>query len=241
MFRAASRFRNGVNNLFDKHALANLPVPSLVEYGVVVQDHFDKFNASDWTVEGVGTPARAIFTTDPNGVLGLTTSGVANDTNAIFTQSPCWRTTRATVDTAPATLYFATRFKCTEATNSRVAGGFTTAATSAALFPTTLNGIIFEKAAGGTTLNLVIGNGTTATTTAILTTFAANTYYNVAFTVEKGEVNVFVNGTRVKTITGVTTFPSTTANLYAGTGVLTSAAAAISHYVDTFLAAGDAI
>lgn len=239
MFKAPSRFKNGVNNLSAENRFANLPVPSEIDLAVTIQDHFLLFNASNWTVGGTGTPARAIYTTDPRGVVGLTTSGASSDSNFIFVPSPAWRTTRVTADTAPATLMFGMRVKATTASTIRVTGGFTTGATNSDIFPTTVNGIIFDKASGGTTLNLVIGNGTTATTTAVLTTFAGSAYYDLGFVVEKGVVTVFVNGVKTNTITGVTTFPSTTANLYAGMGVLTASAAAVTLYVDTFLASGD--
>lgn len=241
MFKAATRFRHGVNNLHDRHKFKNLPVPSQLSYGVNVQDHFFKFNASDWTVGGTGTPARAVYATDPNGVVGLTTTGVSSDSNFICVPAPCWRTTRVTDDTALASLYFGIRVKTTEATTSRLTGGFVTAATNAAFFPTTVNGIIFDKASGGTVLNVLIGNGTSQTTIPVLTTFAANTYYDLAFTLERNVLQVFVNDVLVATSTTMTNLPSATANLYAGTGILTASAAAVTAYLDRFLAAGDNI
>jgi hypothetical protein len=147
-------------------------------------EDFDMYVANDYTITNAATGTIAL--TDVDGGALLLTNNTSDD-NAIFMQKKGESFRFATGKE----LWFATRFKVSDATQSDVVIGLQITDTSPL---DVTDGVFFLKADGSTTVNLLVEKNNTATTTAI-TTLADDTFVTLAYLYNGVDrIDAYVNG-----------------------------------------------
>ena len=238
-----TNYPGGVTNTFRYNAMGLLPIiDPTVNY-----TFFDEFNsywaantgtAANWmttiTQAGAGN-ASAIVTQESGGVL-LITNDDADDDN-YFAQ---WKggNLSAVAETfkfvAGKKLWFKTRFKVSDATQSDVVIGLQIADTTPLAVT---DGVYFLKADGSTTLNLLVTKNSTSTTTAAAT-MANDTYVVVAFYYNGNDaIEIWLNDVRVAN--SVTTNLVDDEELAVSFGIQNGEAAAKTMSIDYILAVAE--
>ena len=138
-------------------------------------DDFDYINQDDWTTThtsvGAGTGAAALADGD-GGIIVVTNA--ANDADNTFLQ----KKGESFKFVAGKKLWFETRFKVSDATDSTVVMGLQITDTTPL---DTTDGIFFLKADTATTFSGLVEKNNTATTTASVATVADDTYLTLGF------------------------------------------------------------
>jgi hypothetical protein len=152
-------------------------------------DDFDKLTAADWTITtteaGAGDASEAISNAD-GGVLLITNDAADND--ADFFQ---W--TKETFKfVSGKRLYFAIRFKTSDATQSDIVAGLQITDTTPLAVT---DGIYFRKDDGDANLDFVVVKDSTATTQTAFSTLANDTWVKLAFYYDGSgsDIDVLVN------------------------------------------------
>ncbi len=171
------RFPSGVATTSPGNLFANLGIPTPAFYYQYFND-FATYAAGDWTVTTGGTGTSAL-TDALGGKILLTTSSVAADFqgNQLVKKSFGFE--------AGADVWFGINFSLsaggsTGATGPAFLAGLGNTFANGATGPTA-GGVFFKKAAGSTTLNLLIEGDTGTTTTVPVGTLAAATAYTVGY------------------------------------------------------------
>ena len=232
-----TRFVNGVSTQAVGRNLGNFPLPDPSECCVDFED-FNQYVAGDWTVTNttshntIGLVA-ASSTIPAGGVIGLVggASSVSTDVAAI--------------QATPLNMYFSTsnqvwfytHLKLDSATNNQVMVGIGSSAATVA--PT--DGIYFNKASGGATVDFVVRKSSTSTTVSSVATLTAATDVELGFYYNgKDTVYAYVNEQCVGSTTTLTNLPAAVAMapfiaMKLGAGAPTTATL----YSDFLLAAQD--
>ena len=156
-------------------------------------NEFDRYLTTDWTLNtaetGTGAATEALTNVD-GGALLVTTDDADNDND--FFQLPI----ESFKFDSTKRLYFETRFKVADATNSDVVFGLQITDTSPL---DVTDGIFFLKPDDAATLNFLVEKNNTATTASAIATLANDTWVTLAFYYEPsdGRVAYFVDGVRV--------------------------------------------
>ena len=159
-----THFTSGVTNVVTGGTGELLKQPDPIKYHVYHED-FDKYTASDWvitTTEG-GSGAATEALGDGDGGLLVVTNDDADDDSDEFQWAGC---SGGVIESfkyeAAKGLYFKTRFKVNDATQSDFAVGLVI--TDTTVIDGTTDGIFFRKADGATSIELVIEKDSTETT-----------------------------------------------------------------------------
>jgi len=142
---------------------------------------FDRYAAADWTPNtteaGSGAATEALTNIDGGGLL-ITNDNADNDND--FFQLPVesfkWETGKR--------LYFETRFKVSNATETDIAIGLQITDTTPL---DVTDGIFFLKADDAATVSLLVEKNNTATTSAAIATLANDTWVTLAFYYEPSD------------------------------------------------------
>lgn len=156
------RFTKGVSNQPSYSPLGDFPIPSPLAAHVLADD-FDNYTAAQWTVT-TSTGSTAL-TAGNGGLILQTTAATLNDIQSNV------KTPAAFAVTAGNGFWFMWRGQLANATDCTLQVGMQTGGTF--LAPT--DGIFFNKAAAGTSVNLVVRAASTSTTVAIPGFAFANT------------------------------------------------------------------
>lgn len=232
---APSRFPNGVTTVAVNTNLGMFPMPDPSEVVVCFND-FNQYVAGDWTVtnttshDTIGLVA-ASSTIPAGGVLGIVAGGstTTSDIGAIQTNPLNFYFS----STQP--VWFYAHLNTLNASNEQILLGITSS--NATLAPS--DGIYFNKAAGGATVDFVVRKSSTSTTQSAIATLTAATNVELGFYYNgKDAVDVFVNEVKVYSQTVLTNLPTATA-LGPTIGMKSSATAPTSGgiYTDFILAA----
>ena len=174
-----TRFPNGSGTVRSSDPLGMYGLQDPTKYHTFFTD-FDKYAASDWVITvveaGAGSASEALADAD-NGVLVITNDSADDD--SVFMQ---WAGGAGNVIenykfVSGEPLWFKTRFKISDATQSDMIMGL--------VFKTTTplantDGVYFTSADGSAAVSLVVNKNSTATTTSV-TTMADDTYVELAF------------------------------------------------------------
>jgi len=159
-----THFTSGVTNVATGGTGELLKQPDPIKYHVYHED-FDKYTASDWVITtteaGSGNASEALGDGD-GGLLVVTNDDADNDSDEFQWAGGSGGVIESFKYEADKGLYFKTRFKVSDATESDFAVGLVI--TDTTVIDGTTDGIFFRKADGGTSIELVIEKDETETT-----------------------------------------------------------------------------
>ena len=159
-------------------------------------DDFDRYVAADWTItttEAGGGSATEALTNEDGGVLLITNDNADDDADFFQKVGESFK-----FETGKR-LYFAARFKVSDATDSDVVMGLQITDTTPLAVT---DGIYFRKDDGDTNLDFVVIKDSTATTATAVTTLANATYVKVAFYYDGSgsDIDVLINDAVVTSV-----------------------------------------
>ena len=159
-----THFTSGVTNVLKGGTGELLKQPDPIKYHVYHED-FDKYTASDWVITttegGSGNASEALGDGD-GGLLVVTNDDADNDSDEFQWAGGSGGVIESFKYEAAKGLYFKTRFKVNDATQSDFAVGLVI--TDTTVIDGTTDGIFFRKADGATSIELVIEKDSTETT-----------------------------------------------------------------------------
>lgn len=186
----STNYPGGVTNVIDYKMWGNYlaPAPS-----VLYSFYYDFFawvpSAANWVVTEDETAAISILDA-AGGVLSIVNDGADDD--HVYVQ---WFA-EICAFVAGKEAWYEARFQISSATESDLFMGLYVRDTDPVGGIT--DGVYFHKPDGGTTLNLVVVNGSTATTTAVTTVLAASTWYSAGLYYNGSDrIDIFLNGDKV--------------------------------------------
>lgn len=192
---STTRFPNGITNT-KTGVSRNLTIIDETLVHKYLND-FDNYVAANWTVTETGTGTRAL--TDADGGVLLITNDSNNDDANFFN-----KVGESFLFESGKKLWFKTRFKVSDATESDVVVGLQiTDITPLAVS----DGVYFIKADGSTSVSFVVTKNTTPTTNANAATLVDDTYIELGFYYNgKDAIEYFADGSKVGT-SAVTNLP----------------------------------
>ena len=159
-----THFTSGVTNVATGGTGELLKQPDPIKYHVYHED-FDKYTASDWVITttegGSGNASEALGDGD-GGLLVVTNDDADDDSDEFQWAGGSGGVIESFKYEAAKGLYFKTRFKVNDATQSDFAVGLVI--TDTTVIDGTTDGIFFRKADGATSVELVIEKDSTETT-----------------------------------------------------------------------------
>jgi len=200
-----THFTNGVTNVGVGDPLYQFTMPDPTKW-VIYHEDFHTFTTADWTITtteaGAGDATEAL--TDGSGGLLLITNDAADDDNDFFQkvgESFRWSSTKR--------MFFKTRFKVSDATQSDVVVGLQITDTTPL---DVTDGLFFLKADGSAAMSFRIEKDNTATALSSVATLVNNTFVELAFVylpqAQGGPVfDVYADGVRVASTTTTTNAP----------------------------------
>jgi len=159
-----THFTSGVTNVVTGGTGELLKQPDPIKYHVYHED-FDKYTASDWvitTTEGGSGAATEALGDGDGGLLVVTNDDADDDSDEFQWAGGSGGVIESFKYEAAKGLYFKTRFKVNDATQSDFAVGLVI--TDTTVIDGTTDGIFFRKADGATSIELVIEKDSTETT-----------------------------------------------------------------------------
>lgn len=171
---APARFPNGVTDNAANDPLRMMGQMDPTNFHTYFND-FDHFNASDWTITtteaGAGSATEALTNAD-GGVLLITNDDADNDNDWLQKVGESFKFESGKK------LFFKSRFKISDATQSQIIMGLQITDTS----PTVVtDGVYFETGDDVATMDFYVEKNSTATTASSIATLADNTYITVGF------------------------------------------------------------
>ena len=159
-----THFTSGVTTVVTGGTGELLKQPDPIKYHVYHED-FDKYTASDWVITttegGSGNASEALGAGD-GGLLVVTNDDADDDSDEFQWAGGSGGVIESFKYEAAKGLYFKTRFKVNDATQSDFAVGLVI--TDTTVIDGTTDGIFFRKADGATSIELVIEKDSTETT-----------------------------------------------------------------------------
>ena len=156
-----THFTSGVTNVVTGGTGEFLKQPDPIKYHVYHED-FDKYTASDWVITtteaGSGAATEALGDGD-GGLLVVTNDDADDDSDEFQWAGGSGGVIESFKYEAAKGLYFKTRFKVNDATQSDFAVGLVI--TDTTVIDGTTDGIFFRKADGSTSMELVIEKDST--------------------------------------------------------------------------------
>jgi hypothetical protein len=183
----------------DSSPLVNFPFPDPTK-GPVYFNHFTSYISAEWTETNASSGVMSV--SEEGGWLTITNG--SSDDNFVSLQQKV----AAFKPVANKKLFFAAKFKVSDATQSDLLIGLVAIDTSPL---TNTDGIYFTKADGATGLSFVTNASSTASTVSSLTTVVADTEIEVAFVVNgTSSVDYYVgnNTNAAKVATATTNIPA---------------------------------
>lgn len=174
----------------------NLPMGQEPDLVVIFNDFLVErdYTAGDWTITETGDGTQAIAADELNGALLLTNAAADDDSNELQLKQDNWKMTSGK------RLWFETKFKVSDATQSDFFVGLAT--TDTTVIDGTTDSVGFRKADAATGVESVTEDNTTETTTASVHTMADDTYVTLGFYWDGiSRVRFFKNRTLVATHT----------------------------------------
>lgn len=164
-----SHFPNGIANSKNT-STSTMPV---FDYTLLHQylNDFDTYTAAEWVVTEVGVATQALA--DEDGGVLLVTNAAADD-NSSFSQ----KVGESFLFESGKKVWFKTRFKVSDATQSDVVFGLQITDTTPL---DVTDGVFFLKADGAATVDMIVEKNNTATTTSAITSLVDDTYIELAF------------------------------------------------------------
>ncbi len=159
-----THFTSGVTNVVTGGTGELLKQPDPIKYHVYHED-FDKYTASDWvitTTEGGSGAATEALGDGDGGLLVVTNDDADNDSDEFQWAGGSGGVIESFKYEAAKGLYFKTRFKVSDATQSDFAIGLII--TDTTIIDGVTDGIFFEKDDASTSINLIIKKDSTETT-----------------------------------------------------------------------------
>ena len=158
-----THFTSGVTNVVTGGTGEHLKQPDPIKYHVYHED-FDKYTASDWVITttegGSGNASEALGSGD-GGLLVVTNDDADNDSDEFQWAGGSGGVIESFKYEAAKGLYFKTRFKVSDATQSDFAIGLII--TDTTIIDGVSDGIFFDKTDGSTSINLRIEKDGTQT------------------------------------------------------------------------------
>lgn len=220
---APARFPSGVTNVSPTADTAQLPVPDPSSIHMYWND-FDVYNADDWTVTATGTSPVALADAD-GGVLTITTGSTENDGDFLEAEGESF------LLEAGKKAWVKARFKCNDVTQSDIIIGLHSTDTTPQ--DATLR-FLFESVDGSANMYFNIDDNTTDSDSTAFTLVDDTWVVVCAYYDGKGNVEIWVDGTKRSTMTSVG-LPG--AEMAIGFGCLTGEAAAQTFSLDYLLVA----
>ena len=211
-----THFTSGVTNVATGGTGEKLKLPDPIKYHVYHED-FDKYTASDWAI----TTTEALGDGD-GGLLVVTNDAADNDSDEFQWAGGSGGVIESFKYEAAKGLYFKTRFKVSDATQSDFAVGLII--TDTAFIDGTTDGIFFRKADGSTSMELVIEKDSTETVSC--GTAADDTFMTLGFYYDPKDRKFHVYKDNVKVGTGVNTNAPDNEDLAVSFGIQNGEAAA---------------
>jgi len=159
-----THFTSGVTNVVTGGTGELLKQPDPIKYHVYHED-FDKYTASDWvitTTEGGSGAATEALGDGDGGLLVVTNDDADDDSDEFQWAGGSGGVIESFKYEAAKGLYFKTRFKVSDATQSDFAIGLII--TDTTIIDGVTDGIFFEKDDASTSINLIIKKDSTETT-----------------------------------------------------------------------------
>lgn len=194
-----TRFPKGIVNRPKDDPLGMFGMPDWTKYHIYFND-FDSYVAGDWTVTESSASGTQALTDIDGGALLLTNAANDDFLNALQLLKESF------LPAAGKRMWFKTRFKVSDATQSDVVVGLQVRDTSPLAVS---DGIYFLKADGAATVDAKILGSSAATTGSAIATLVSDTFIELAwFYNGKDEVQFFVDGNKVSTL-ATTNLPAT--------------------------------
>jgi len=168
---APARFPAGVTNAAPNALFGMLPFPAPNRVHTYWND-FDTYVAGDWTVTETQAGATQALTDGDGGLLLLTNTTADNDLVALQKVGESFRFASGKP------LWFAARFKVSEATQSDFVVGLQITDTTPLAVT---DGVYFRKDDGDTDIDFVVIKDSTATTATAVSTVTADTFVELGF------------------------------------------------------------
>ena len=197
-----THFTSGVTNVATGGTGEKLKLPDPIKYHVYHED-FDKYTASDWvitTTEGGGGDATEALGDGDGGLLVVTNDAADNDSDEFQWAGGSGGVIESFKYEAAKGLYFKTRFKVSDATQSDFVMGLHITDTSPL---DVTDGIFFISADGAATLDFQVEKDNTATTTSSVATMANDTFITTSWFIDPDRDALYYsinNGTPLKSV-----------------------------------------
>ncbi len=199
-----THFTSGVTNVVANGDGGRLKSPDPIKYHVYHED-FDKYTASDWvitTTEAGGGDATEALGDGDGGLLVITNDAADNDSDELQWAGGSGGVIESFKYEAAKGLYFKTRFKVSDATQSDFAIGLII--TDTTIIDGVTDGIFFEKDDGSTSVNLIIKKDSTETSVSCGTA-SDDTFMTLAFYYDPKDRKFHAYKDNVEVGTGVNT------------------------------------
>ena len=220
-----THFTSGVTNVAANGDGGRLKSPDPIKYHVYHED-FDKYTASDWvitTTEGGSGDATEALGDGDGGLLVVTNDAADNDSDEFQWAGGSGGVIESFKYEAAKGLYFKTRFKVSDATQSDFAIGLII--TDTTIIDGVTDGIFFEKDDGSTSVNLIIKKDSTETSVSCGTA-SDDTFMTLAFYYDPKDRKFHAYKDNVKVGSGVNTNAPDDEDLAVSFGIQNGAAAA---------------
>lgn len=179
-----TRFPNGVTNRVKANPLGQFLLPDPTSVHAYFED-FDYYTAADWTVTEVGVATQALTDID-GGALLVTNAAADNDSSFSQKVGESFRFASGKK------LWFKTRFKVSDATQSDVVIGLQITDTTPL---DVTDGVFFLKDDGDTNIDFHVEKNNTATSSTAIGTLADDTFIELAIYYDgKSEITAYVDG-----------------------------------------------
>lgn len=192
------RFPHGLTNVGKVSPFAQMGLPSPMAYHTYFND-FDHYVSGDWTITNVGTTPTQALTDIDGGCLLLTMA--ATDDSSSFLQ----KKGESFLPASGKKLFFAARFKVSDATQSDFVMGLQVTDTTPL---DVTDGIYFQKDDGDANVDFYVSKDATTgrLTTTAATTVTADTFLELAFFFDgKRYVSLWKDGAQVGNVDLTTT------------------------------------
>ena len=216
-----TRFPFGVTNVGDSSMYADMGQNAPSVFHNYFED-FDYYVAGDWTVTETDAAATEALTNGDGGQLLITNTAADNDLVAMQKKGESF------TFASGKKLWFESRFKVSDATQSDVVMGLQVTDTTPLAVA---NGVFFLKSDGAATADLVLTKAGTSTTNSAVATLADDTFITLGFYYDGGSLYYFVNGV-LKGTSVVTNLPASSTTLTVSFAIQNGEAAAKTMTVD---------
>lgn len=182
---ATTRFPFGVTNVGESSMFADMGQDAPSVFHNYFND-FDTYVAANWTVTETDAGATQALTNGDGGLLLITNTAADNDLVALQ------KVGESFTFASGKKLWFESRFKVSDATQSDVVMGLQVTDTTPLAVA---NGVFFIKNDGVATVNLVLTKASTSTTNSAIATLADDTFITLGFFYDgDSTLYYFVNG-----------------------------------------------